>query len=231
MGWNTAEKAMNCLEFRRAALADPRRPGAEAAAHAGQCPACRQFLARTLEVEDNLAAALRIEPPADLPARLLRRTRPARRPWRWLALAASLLVAAGLGFLLGTPRSDPLALAAIDFVVFYEARAVVVAKPPEMQLLVDASIRMRVSLPDQLGDIGYICVYPFAGRGAHHLLVMTPLGKVTLLLMPDRDLDARAMASTRGLRAAIVPATAGSVAIIGESSRSVRRVETLLRSG
>lgn len=231
MGWNTAEKAMNCLEFRRAALADPRRPGAEAAAHAGQCPACRQFLARTLEVEDNLAAALRIEPPADLHARLLRRTTPARTPWRWLALAASLLVAAALGFMLGTPRSDPVALAAIDFVVFDEARAIAVAKPPDTQVLVDVSRRMRVALPDQLGEIRYICLYPFAGGGAHHLLVTTPLGKVTLLLMPGRALSARTAASARGLRAAVVPAAAGSVAIIGESSRSIRRVETLLRSG
>ena len=140
-------------------------------------------------------------------------------------------MAAALGFLLGTPRSDPLALAAIDFVVFDEAHAIAVAKPPEMQVLVDISRRMRVSLSDQLGEIRYICLYPFAGGGAHHLLVTTPLGKVTLLLMPDRAPPARTAANARGLRAAIVPATAGSVAIIGESSRSIRRVETLLRSG
>ena len=222
---------MNCLEFRRAALADPRRLGAEAAAHPGQCAACREFLAGALEFEDNLAAALRIEPPADLPGRLLRRTRPARTPWPWLALAAGLLLAAALGFLLDTLRTDPLALAAIDFVVFDEAHAIAVAKPPEMQVLVDVSRRMRVALPDQLGVIRYICLYPFAGGGAHHLLVTTPLGKVTLLLMPDRALPARTAADARGLRAAIVPATGGSVAIIGESARSIRRVETLLRSG
>ncbi len=222
---------MNCLEFRRVALADPRRLGAEAAAHPGKCAACREFLAGALEFEDNLAAALRIEPPADLPGRLLRQTRPARTPWRWLALAAGLLLAAALGFLLGTPRSDPVALAAIDFVVFDEARAIAVAKPPDAQVLFDVSRRMRVALPDQLGEIRYICLYPFAGSGAHHLLVTTPLGKVTLLLMPDRALPARTAADARGLRAAIVPATGGAVAIIGESARSIRRVETLLRSG
>lgn len=221
---------MNCLEFRRAVLADPRRPGAEASTHAGRCAACREFLARALEFEDDLAAALRVEPPADLPVRLLRRTTLARRPWRWLALAASLLVAAALGFLLGTPRSDPLALAAIDFVVFEEAHAVAVAKPPEMQVLVDVSRRMRVSLPDQLGEIRYICVYPFAGGGAHHLLVTTPLGKVTVLLMPERARPARTAANARGLRAAIVPAGVGSIAIIGGSLPSIQRVETLLAS-
>lgn len=218
---------MNCLEFRRAVLADPRRPGDEAAAHASRCAACREYLARALEFEDELAAGLRVPAPADLPARLLAR----RSPWRWLAFAASLLAAAALALLLGRTPSDPLPLAAIDFVVFDEAHAVAVAKPPPMQALVDVSRKMRVSLPDRLGEIRYICVYPFAGGGAHHLLVTTPLGKVTLLLMPDRPLAARTAANAHGLRAAVVPAATGSVAIIGESLRSIERVETLLVSG
>ena len=222
---------MNCLQFRRAVLSDPRRPGDQAAAHVGQCAACAGFLAHALESEDEIAAALRIEPPGGLAERLLGRAKRTQRPWRRLALAASLLVAAALGYLLGAPRTDPLALAAIDFVVFDEAHAIAVAKPPDMQALVDVSRKMQVSLSKQLGELRHICVYPFAGAGAHHLLVSTPLGKVTLLLMPERGLAAGAAANARGLRAAIVPAGAGSVAIIGESARSIERVETLLLSG
>jgi hypothetical protein len=218
---------MNCLEFRSAVLADPRRPGDEAAAHARRCAACREYLARALQFEDELAAGLRVPVPTDLAARLLGR----RSQWRWMALAASLLLAAALAFLLARQPSDPLALAAIDFVVLDEAHAVAVAKPPPMQALIDVSRKMRVSLPDRLGEIRYICVYPFAGGGAHHLLVTTPLGKVTLLLMPDRPLTARTAANAHGLRAAVVPAAAGSVAIIGESLRSIERVETLLVPG
>lgn len=218
---------MNCLEFRKAVLAEPRRPGSDAAAHAAQCVACAQFLERALQFEDALARALRVDAPRDLSERLLEK-RAAR--WRWMAAAAMLLAAVALAFLLGAPRSDPVALAAIDFVVFDEAQAIAVARPADRQVLAGVSRKMRVSLPEQLGEIHYICVYPFAGGGAHHVLVDTPLGKVTLLLMPEVPLASRTTASARGLSAAIVPAAVGSVAIIGESSRGIARVETLLKS-
>lgn len=221
---------MNCLEFRRIALAEPRRLGPQAESHARQCAACHEFLTRALEFEDALEAALRIDAPRDLPARVLERVPRARRQWARLALAASLIVAVALAFLFAPTRNDPLALKAIDFVVFDEAHAVAVAQPQDMRVLSDVSRRMRVSLPDQLGEIYYVCVYPFAGGGAHHLHVKTPLGKVTLLLMPERLPAARAAAAARGLQAAIVPAAAGSIAIIGESSRSIERVEALLKS-
>ena len=220
---------MNCLQFRRAVLSDPRRPGDQAAAHVGQCAACAGFLAHALESEDEIAAALRIEPPGGLAERLLGSAKRTQRPWRRLALAASLLVAAALGYLLGAPRTDPLALAAIDFVVFDEAHAIAVAKPPDMQALVDVSRKMQVSLSKQLGELRYICVYPFAGAGAHHLLVSTPLGKVTLLLMPEVGSPPEPRRTRGGVEPPSCPPA--PAAIIGESARSIERVETLLLSG
>jgi hypothetical protein len=220
---------MNCLEFRRAALADPRRLAAEAAAHGESCAACKEFLARTLELEMQLAAALRIPVPEDLSVRLLPWGR-ARRP-RWLALAASLLAAMAIALALGWPRSDAVALAGIDFVVFDEAQSIADAKPTDMHVLASVASSMSVSLPDQLGEIHYVCVYPFAAGAAHHLLVKSPLGKVTVLLIPGRPVSARAGAAAHGLRAAVLPAAAGSIVIIGESARSIGRVETLLKPG
>jgi hypothetical protein len=90
---------------------------------------------------------------------------------------------------------------------------------------------MGVSLPAQLGEVRYIGTCPFAGTTAHHVLVKSPFGKVTLLLIPERPLASRAVASARGLEAAVVPAVAGSVAIIAGSARGIARAETLLKSG
>lgn len=160
---------MNCLEFRRLALADPRRLDAQATA--------------------------------------------------------------GIAFFVGAPRSDPLALASIDFVVYGEALTIVNAKPTDWQALARVAREMGISLPQQLGDMRYICVYPVAGQAAHHLVVTTPLGKLTVLLIPDRSLGARAVAAAHGLEAAVVPAAKGFIAIIGPSSRSVARAEGLLRAG
>lgn len=54
---------MDCLEFRRVALADPRRFPAAAAAHTQSCAACKGFLERSLEDEARLADALRVVVP------------------------------------------------------------------------------------------------------------------------------------------------------------------------
>jgi hypothetical protein len=221
---------MNCLEFRRAVLADPRRPGGEASSHAEQCPACKEFLMHSLEIEEQLAAALRVPVPQGLSARLLDRTVTAGRP-RWLALAASLLTAVAIALALGWPRSDAMALAGIDFVVFEEAQSIADAKPTDMKVLAAVARKMGVALPERLGEVYYVCVYPFVGGAAHHLLVKTPLGKVTLLLIPEQPLAARAGGTAYGLKAAVLPAAAGSIVIIGESVRSIGRIETLLKSG
>lgn len=219
---------MNCLEFRRSILADPRRPGAEARAHAAECPVCGAFLLRAREDEAQLAKALRVPVPDGLRVRVLGRIGGARP--RWLALAASVLIAAAIALIAALPRPDPVALAAIDFVVFEEAQSIVDAKPADMKALIAAARKMGVWLPAQLGEIRYICDYPFAGGKAPHFLIKTALGKVTVLLLPSTQLAFRAAASARGLEAAVVPASAGSVAIVGDSRRSVLRVETLLTS-
>ena len=221
---------MNCLDFRRNALADPRHLAADAASHAGRCAACREFLADALELETRLDAALQVPLPPDLDARLLERVAGARRP-RWLALAASLLAAAAIALALGWPRSDPTALAGIDFVVFDEAQSIADATPTDMRVLARVARDMGVSLPDALGEIHYVCVYPFVAGAAHHLLVTSPLGKITLLLIPERMTPARAAAAAYGLEAAVLPARGGTLVIVGESARSIGRVATLLRSG
>jgi hypothetical protein len=222
---------VNCLEFRRLILADPRGPGRGAAAHAEQCPSCKEFLFRTLEEEAALAAGLRVPVPEGLAARVLDRRAALRRRLVGWALAASLLIAVAIAVLVGAPRSDPVALASIEFVVYEEAQTIAEAKPTDWNALARVAREMGLSLPQQLGTMRYICVYPLAGKAAHHLLVSTPLGKLTVLLVPEQPLAVRAGARAQGLEAAVVPAAKGFVAIIGASPRSIARAERLLRSG
>lgn len=220
---------MNCLEFRRAALAGPHWLATDAGSHAEHCLACQEFLVRSFEFEAELGAALRVPVPPGLSVRLLERTA-AVRGRRWLALAASALATVALVLALSWPRSDSMALAGIDFVVFDEAQSIADATPTDMRVLARVARDMGVSLPEPLGEIHYICVYPFVAGAAHHLLVKSPLGKVTLLFIPDRTVAARAVGAAHGLEAAVLPARTGSIVIIGESARSVGRVETLLKA-
>lgn len=222
---------MNCLEFRRAVLVDPRRLDAEAAAHAGECTSCKVALARALEDETLLAGALRVPVPEGLLVRILDRLATAESGVRGLALAASVLVAVAIAAAINWTRNDELALAGIDFVVFKEAQSIIDAAPADWGVLARAAREMGVSLPKQLGEMHYVCLYPFAVGAAHHLVVKTPLGKVTLLLIPDRPRAARGAGTAYGLNAAVVPAANGTVVIVGDSPRSIRAIETVLRSG
>jgi hypothetical protein len=221
---------MNCLEFRRDALADPRRLEAETAKHAEECVPCKEFLVRALEDEARLAQALRVRVPEGLRARLLERTAAARRSRGIYALAASLLVAVAIVLALGWPRNDPLALAGIDFVVFEEAQAILEAKPADPDQLRRVAAQLGIALPAQLGDLRYVGPCPFQGSTGQHAVVKTAFGKATLMLLPGRPIEARAVAAARGLQAVVVPAKDGSVAIISGSSQSLAHVEMLLKS-
>ncbi|MEO8144519.1 MAG: DUF3379 family protein [Betaproteobacteria bacterium] len=219
---------MNCLQFRRATLADPRRLEHWATRHAEECPACRAFYAQELELENRLEEALRVDVPQRLTERAL--ARHARPPLsrRWLALAAGLLMSGTAGFFLGAQRQDPVALAGIDFVVFDEAQTLFDPKPTDWKALVRTAAGMGVRIPDGNSDIRFVCVYAFAAGEALHLLARTPAGKVTVLLLPGRPAAARASAAARGLQALVLPAARGSVVIVGASSDSVARTERLL---
>jgi len=223
---------MNCLEFRRAVLADPRRLSAEASRHEKGCRGCREFLARTQDEEALLARALHVAVPEGLHARILRRTAAAavQWRWRWLALAATVILGVAVALATEWSGNDELALAGIEFVVFEEAQSITDAGPADWSALVRVAREMGISLPEQLGEMHYICVYPFAAGPAHHLLVKTPLGKVTLLLVPNRVLGSRAAGAAHGLNAAVLPASKGIVLVIAGSKRSVQRAESLLRS-
>ncbi len=223
---------MNCLELRRMAMLDPRHLGDVAMEHAEQCEACREFLSRTFQFEIELAQTLRVPVPDGAKERAVRGAvspAAARQP-RWMALAAGFLLAVALGVGLVWPRNDPMALAGIDFVVFEEAQAILDAKPVEPDALHRVVGQLGIALPEQLGEMRYVGTCPFVGAIAHHVVVKTAMGKVTLLLMPERAITVRVAAAARGLEAVITPVAGGSVAIVAGSPHSVERTEMLLKA-
>lgn len=213
-------------------MAEPRRIGAEALAHADSCRPCREFLARERELDAQVEAALDVPVPPDLPERiLLRRLTAPHRISRRCALAAGLALGAAAGTALLWPRDDALALAGIDFVVYEEVQAILDAATAEPHALQQAAAKVGVLLPTQLGVMRYVGTCPFGGVTAHHIVLKTAFGKATLLLLPGRSDPARASATAHGLTAIVAPAAGGSFAIISNSSRSLDRIEAALTSG
>lgn len=224
---------MNCLEFRRASLADPGCPGDEATGHCAACPGCAEFLARARALDAEIGRHLAVPAPDGLEERILERTladvRLPRR--RFLAAAASvagLAVAGAAGYM--TLRDDPDALAGITFVVEEEANAILTAKPADVAQLRQVASSMDIGLPAQLGEIRYIGTCPYRGTIAHHVIVTTPQGKATLLLLPEKPATQRGTAWARGLRSIVMPAGRGSATVVAETVRGVERIERMLRS-
>jgi predicted anti-sigma-YlaC factor YlaD len=221
---------MNCLDLRRALLADPHRLGEPETEHLRGCDACQRLAAEVAELERLVDHAMRVPVPPGLERRLFeaRGHRPiaGRRALLAAAFAAATI---GVAAMFGIERNDPLALAGIDFVVREEAQAILESKGGDPAVLRTVAAELGVALPGSLGDIRYVGTCPFSGSTAHHVVVRTAVGKVTLLLLPDRPLQSRVVASDRGLAAAVRPAGRGSVAIVSDSPAGLTRTESLLR--
>lgn len=224
---------MNCLEFRRTALADPAAAGDEARAHAAACSACGEFLARTRGLDDAIAEAMALPAPDGLEARIFEHARARAQGGRrrFLAMAASLagLAIVGAGSYLAT-RDDADALAGIAFVVEEEAHAILAAGPADEAELLRVARSMGLRLPSQLGEIRYIGTCPYRGTIAHHVIVTTPQGKATLLLLPEKPVAQRGRAAARGLRSIVLPAGRGSATVIAESAHGLERIESMMRA-
>lgn len=222
---------MNCLEFRREILVEPWRAGPEADGHAQSCAACAKFREMAADLEADIRGATAVVIPDGLVDRVLQRTtrKGAAFTRHAFAIAAALMLTVGVGTAaLWLTRDDPLARAGIDFVVDEEANAILTSKPSDPGSLAAALRAMNVHLPPQIGEIRYIGICPFQGTIAHHVVVITPQGKATLLLFPEKPVEGKGTASARGLRSMVAPAPTGSLAIITASESGLERIEQMV---
>jgi hypothetical protein len=233
---------MNCLEFRRLALANPQHPGPAALEHEAACPACARFYLELRQQEEVLYQALSIPIPEGLADRVLLLARPRLidrfgPPRVWLpALAATLVLALGLAFM--TPRGmSPETLAAgVIAHVRHEPEVLAAEGRVPMAKLVRAFERgggrfiagQPLEETLQATHAGR-CPLPGGGTG-EHIVLRTAQGKVTLILMPSKPVAAALHLFKDGLAVSVLPAGEGSLALVAESDDLVRDAETDLRS-
>ncbi len=222
---------MNCLEFRRAKLADPRRLSAEALAHAEGCPTCTAFAAEVDETERALDQALQTPVPDGLADRIIFESTRPRRAWRVWALAASLLVSVALGFfLVGGFRGGPdvYARLAIEHVVM-EPESLTTVRNADAEAFRAAVQYFGGTLKEMPGKIRYIRLCPVEDGVGWHIVFDTPHGLATLILVPGKKLARSEMASTGGWNALARPVRGGYYAIVTASAETTTRFEQMLR--
>lgn len=233
---------MDCIEFRRLILADPRVRTPEQDAHLAGCAKCAS-LARGMESsEARLYQAMNVPVPDALAERiLLRRKRQSAAPRVW-ALAASLVVAIGSGayfYNTSGPELEPVraaasvgadhpAVAAISYVVDYESKLLAQGRSGDPAMMRATLARLGLKLPSRGVNIRYLGKCPVPSGTGEHVVLETALGRVTLILVPDHPLGPRVLVAHREMMALTVPVRSGGYILIADSVEHVRRIEKTL---
>ncbi|MGN2392516.1 DUF3379 family protein [Pelomicrobium sp. G1] len=224
---------MTCLEFRREALADPRRLSPAAEAHRRGCPGCAEHLERLRRLDEDLGAAARVPVPDGLADRILLRHHleaPGRRAW--MAKAAGLAAAAAVGGWLiheGSGDAARPALAAIDHVLGEEPRELAIGRRGDERVLARVLEATGLTLR-QARDVRYTGTCAVYGTYAHHVILYTPLGKATLLVFPDLEMKSPVVAERNGAWARVASAGIGSFAVVAPSREQAQRIADALRA-
>ena len=222
---------MNCLDFQRRLNADPHRLGAAAEAHADACPACARRLARQMQLEAELAQALLVAPPEGLADRVLLATRLGRRRERnrLYALAAGLFVAVGIGLSLPLLHQEDLAGAGIAHVLS-EPHFLTVRETASQRDVATQFARVGATLTGELPAVhAGPCEVP--GGGGAHIVLETPHGRVTVLLMPNRKVREELDKRDRGLFAQVHSAKRGCYVLVASNLQALAHARAMLEKG
>ena len=227
---------MNCLDYRRDLLTGDGESDAMRA-HRMDCAFCSDLFKEQAEFERALRTALEVPVPEGLADRLAETLRgreasgmvqaPGRR--RFLAAAAVGAGALGVGLYVWVDRTDPTAMACIDFVMKEETKSIMMGTMPRAEAAAALADTLPLERLDRIGKVMHVAPCPFQGGTAYHVVLMVPQDKVSLLVMPDTYMPARVRASHDGMYASVVPLAKGSVGIVGGSAAIVDSVAGALR--
>jgi len=224
----------NCEEYRQMIAADPSFDGG--AAHLSQCTACQEFRAAMQSLDANIATALRIRVPElklpelasiDTENVVGMKSRKSTSKYGWLALAASVMLAAFLSIRLigGSISYDSLAdevLAHLD----HEPAALQVTDETVPNARLSKVVPTSIARMDHsAGLITYAQTCIINGRQVPHLVIQGERGPVTILLMPEESIDEAETLDGDNIHGVILPVGGGSIAIIGDREEELERIE------
>jgi hypothetical protein len=218
---------------RRALLADPRRVPPEVEAAINRDPALQQLRRQLLETDAQVAQAFdEVRSSPGLAERIILHARLRnRRRSQWVAgLAASFLVAAAALFMLQPAADSPLALAMMDHVI--EAKYELDDDGNVAPARVQASL---AALGVQYRDAGYrvrhLADCLVAGRMGKHLVLNTPSGIVSFMIVPDNGqaMPKRQKLDKGQFHAVFTPQPRAAYGAFAEKNVSAAEMEALMK--
>ena len=220
---------MDCLEFRRIKLTDPVRANEQLTAHLRECPACATFAGRCASFETELEAAIRIPVDDGLARRIVLSHRLGGASRKLWTLAASVLLAIALGGVAAWQITAPnpvLATASAEHVIG-EPVAMAAQQHISTAELAKALALSGASITGSL-EVSYLHDCPVPGGWGKHMVLKTPMGKVTLITMPNQKIYRRLAMRDHGLNVAVAPARMGSFAVIADSPQALAAAEKIV---
>lgn len=207
-------------EYRRALLSDPRIDTAELAEHRAACTECRAYSERLQKFEARVERALKFD--AAHTAEVLpfkrRAALPARQRWYGLAasVAAAMLVAGVVW--LAVPRSSLAADVVAHMAGELDAWSTQQPVPDAELAAVLSNTKMRLTA--QAGGVSYASSCTFRGHHVPHLVVQTPEGPVTVMVLVHEAVPKAQEFDEHGYRGTIVPMPGhGSLAVLARGAQ------------
>lgn len=220
---------MDCLTLRRIKLATPQEARPELVAHLRQCKGCAAFVRELQAFEHRLHKAVRVAVPEGLAEQIILRHRESRwnrrdgRRRRWfgrraLAIAASLVLAVSALVGDNALQSSREELAGIFVAhVLSEPGVLHAREDVEPARLEQAFLRHGGKLTGTIGEVRHLGQCPIDGVLADHVLVQTPGGLATLILLPERRANVAKPMIRNGYAVVILPLRGGSLGIVADS--------------
>jgi len=224
---------MDHTQYRSATMADPHDPDPDLRAHRESCAECRAFTEQLLRFEARLERALLI----DIPTKpvVLPFAGRAQGPRRWMAMAASLLLAlvVAAGVWLTLPQRSLAAAVVAHMAGEPDAWQLTDVPVPDADLngvLKDSKLRLKPAA----GVVSYASSCSFRGHKVPHLVVQTQSGPVTVMVLVHEAVRKSMQFDEHGYRGTIVPVPGhGSIAVLmrdassrsGEVERIAARVD------
>ena len=223
---------MNCEEYREAIAAEPSFDGG--AGHLSECSSCQAYRSEMLALEQMISRALTLDVPEldvpELPAIETENvvTLPTRKLSSpvWLALAATVVVAAFVGFrMIGSGVEYPTLADELLAHIDHERGSLVVTDVAVSDARLESVVTADIArLDHSAGLITYAQSCIINGHSVPHLVIQGEYGPVTILLMPDEMVSAPQTITGESVNGVILPVGDGSIAIIGEREESLDRI-------
>ena len=208
--------------YRSAIMADPHDADPELRAHRASCAECRAFTEQLLRFEARLERALLVDIVPKAAVLPFARRPAAAGPRRWMAMAASLLLA--LVIAAGVWLTLPQRSLAADVVAH-------MAGEPDAWRLTDVPVpdadlnavleESKLRLKPGAGVVSYARSCDFRGHEVPHFVVQTQSGPVTVMVLVHEAVRNPKQFDEQGYRGTIVPVPGhGSIAVLMRDSSS-----------